>query len=240
MAGDWIKMRVDLDSDPAVIRMARRLGVGETTIVGCLHNIWSWADKQTVDGCVDGIASTWLDRRVYLPDFAAAMIEVGWLEELPNGGGIRFPKFEKHNGETAKNRASKSETQAKWRAKKAAQCVDSFVDNGESTTTPTREEKRREDISTPSPKAPATAKRFPEFWLTWPNTDRKAGKAKCEEKWKRFNCDAIADQILAHVAALKQTRKWQEGFEPAPMTYLNGKLWLDGEVAATKAWEGAI
>jgi hypothetical protein len=125
--------------------MARRLGVGETTIVGCLHNIWGWADKQTVDGRVDGIVSTWLDRRVYMPDFAAAMIEVGWLEELPNQAGILFPKFERHNGESAKNRASKSESQAKWRAKKAANTVDRNVESTLSTSSSTREEKRREE-----------------------------------------------------------------------------------------------
>lgn len=99
-------------------------------------------------------------------------------------------------------------------------------------------EAEAELLSSPQPRA--TSKRFPEFWLAWPATDRKTGKTKCEEKWKRFRCDDVADQILAHVEALKQTRKWQEGFEPAPMTYLNGKQWLDGDAVVQTAWAGAL
>ena len=83
--------------------------------------------------------------------------------------------------------------------------------------------------------AKATATRFPEFWLAWPATDRKQAKAKCEEKWKRLNLDSVADKIFFHVAALKQTNKWRDGFEPAPMTYLNGRLWLDDAPVAQQA-----
>lgn len=69
---------------------------------------------------------------------------------------------------------------------------------------------------------------FPDFWALWPSTDRKTQKAKCLEKWKTHNLDSKAQVILAHVAALKLTEKWRNGFEPAPMTYLNGKQWEDG------------
>lgn len=97
------------------------------------------------------------------------------------------------------------------------------------------------NIQYPTPVVPkGTVSRFPEFWLAWPATDRKTGKAKCEEKWRKQNLDAIAEQVLSHLEAMKQTRKWQEGFEPAPMTFLNGRHWEDGAVVVAKAWEGAI
>ncbi len=70
--------------------------------------------------------------------------------------------------------------------------------------------------------------RFPDFWVAWPNTDRKADRKKCLAKWQRHGWDAIADEIVAHVAAMKATRKWRDGFEPAPLTYLNGERWRDG------------
>jgi len=70
--------------------------------------------------------------------------------------------------------------------------------------------------------------RFPDFWETWPRTDRKTAKAECLKKWKLRALDAHADEILAHVAAMKSTRKWQDGYEPAPLTYLNQRHWEDG------------
>lgn len=86
--------------------------------------------------------------------------------------------------------------------------------------------------------------RFPDFWTAWPSTARKVAKAKCAEVWKRKKLDAIADQILGHVEAMRRTQQWQDGYEPAPLTYLNQKRWEDGVVAdaGTPAnhWEGAI
>jgi hypothetical protein len=107
MAGDWIKMRSGLADDPAVIAMAAGLELDEDTIVGKLHRLWSWADQHTTDGSVGGITTGWLDRFVGCPGFAAAMQRVGWLEVPP--GGILFPDFDRHNGESAKRRAENTE-----------------------------------------------------------------------------------------------------------------------------------
>lgn len=86
--------------------------------------------------------------------------------------------------------------------------------------------------------------RFPEFWAMWPSTDRKAGKAECAKRWKARKLDSVADQIFGHVAALKHTKKWQEGFEPAPLTYINQKRWEDGlpedHAQTFEPWENAL
>lgn len=88
--------------------------------------------------------------------------------------------------------------------------------------------------------AKATSNHFQEFWELMPATSRRVAKSDCEKKWRKKNLDAVAEQILAHVAKLKETKSWQEGFEPAPMTYLNQSRWLDGESqAAAPAWAGA-
>jgi hypothetical protein len=57
----------------------------------------------------------------------------------------------------------------------------------------------------------------------------------------RCGFDAKADVIVAHVNSLKTTKKWKDGFEPAPLTYLNGERWADGvEFEGESAFAGAI
>jgi uncharacterized protein YdaU (DUF1376 family) len=69
--------------------------------------------------------------------------------------------------------------------------------------------------------------RFGEFWSVWPASKRKVGKAVCEKKWAARGLDSLADQILSHVRTMKETDQWKEGFEPAPVTYLNQSRWQD-------------
>jgi hypothetical protein len=94
------------------------------------------------------------------------------------------------------------------------------------TDTDTDTDKAYNNISSDSNER--TCLRFNEFWNIWPSTDRKTQKAKCLSHWKSKNLDSIAEKIISHIAALKETEKWISGYEPAPMTYLNGKLWEDG------------
>lgn len=103
MAGDWIKMRTDLATDPAVIAIASALGLEEDAVVGKLHRLWSWADQQTEDGNGRGVTETWIDRYIGVSGFALEMHRAGWL--TVSNGGVSFPKFEKHNGKTGKARA---------------------------------------------------------------------------------------------------------------------------------------
>lgn len=95
-----------------------------------------------------------------------------------------------------------------------------------------REGKGREDKKHMSGKPDVSEKFSPDlfeaFWTNWPATDRRTQKAKCLAKWKRENLNDKAETIQQHVTALKRTEKWRNGFEPAPLTYLNGKQWEDG------------
>lgn len=71
---------------------------------------------------------------------------------------------------------------------------------------------------------------FGRFWKSWPSTERKVAKAKCEQVWRRLQLDAVVDQIIPHIEAMKETDTWKRGFEPAPLTYLNQRRWEDGAV----------
>lgn len=141
MAGDWIKMRVDLRADPAVISIANSLKLDEDTVVGKLHLFWSWLDQQTVDGNALGVTAAWLDRYVQRTGFAKALASAGWLTITK--AGISAPDFEKHNGETAKQRALTAIRAANFRQNHKGKR------NGAGVTNVTeglkREEKRKEE-----------------------------------------------------------------------------------------------
>ncbi len=102
MAGDWIKMKMDLPEDPDVIQMCDILDFDEYQVTGRLHKLWSWADKHTNDGVTKGITKNWVDRYVCASGFANAMIEVGWL--MLSEDVLIFPNFDVHNGQSAKKR----------------------------------------------------------------------------------------------------------------------------------------
>lgn len=102
MAGDWIKMRVDLGDDPAVIQIAASLDISEDEVVGKLHRLWAWADRHTTDGTAPAITAKWVDRYVSMSGFAEAMVDAGWISF--SDAGVAFPGFERHNGESAKRR----------------------------------------------------------------------------------------------------------------------------------------
>lgn len=118
-------------------------------------------------------------------------------------------KAEREKDEQGTNRATNRETEGST--------------NSEPNQTPdTNKEKHT------SARADFAGIRFQEFWESWPRTDRKTAKAECLKKWKLRGLDSVADQILLHVTAMKATKKWQDGYEPAPLTYINQKHWEDG------------
>lgn len=155
MAGDWIKMRADLAEDPAVIGMASALGVDEDLIVGKLHRLWSWADRQSRDGHATGVTQIWIDRYIRCDGFAQAMVAVGWLEV--EGASVTFPNFDRHNGETAKTRALGTKRKQKQRSVDPVNVTQSvtYVSRTERDKSETREEKRREEKEQVPPISPS-------------------------------------------------------------------------------------
>lgn len=79
---------------------------------------------------------------------------------------------------------------------------------------------------------------FARFWKTWPRTDRKEGKAECLKRWQARGLEAFADEIVAHVETLKGTKKWRDGFEPAPLTFVNQRRWEDAETGEGETING--
>lgn len=113
MAGDWIKMRCNLDTDPAVFQIAAQLGLDELSVVGRLWKVWSWADQHVSDCHAIGVTDVTLDRISGTPGFADAMRRVGWIEGDSDAPAL--PKFDRHNGQSAKRRALATERQSRKR-----------------------------------------------------------------------------------------------------------------------------
>lgn len=134
MAGDWIKMRADLHTHPKVVRMASALKADRLRIVGGLHSAWCLFDVHSVDGFLDGYSAETLDDLIGFPGFSRAMMAVGWLEE--DGESLVMPRFEAHNGQSAKRRAQDADRKRNVRKTSAS----------DADKNRTREEKRREDI----------------------------------------------------------------------------------------------
>ncbi len=157
MAGDWIKMRTNLDTDPRVCEIADRLQIPELQVVGCLWKLWSWADEHTVDGNAVSVTKVTLDRFCGVTGFAQALANVGWLDGIDRS--LTFPRFSEHNGQTAKTRALTAKRVAKHKI------LAPVKGNAEVTMGALpREEKRREDIKK---RNKHDSEEFSETWNRW-------------------------------------------------------------------------
>lgn len=144
MAGDWIKMRTNLWDDPRVGRICDLTGAKEATIVGALYWLWATADQHTEDGCMPGLSMQQIDRKVGLRGFSAALVDVGWLSDDPQG--VVIANFEDHNGASAKKRAQTARRVANHRSGNAEETPQGGNGNAPSVNTAlAREEKRREE-----------------------------------------------------------------------------------------------
>lgn len=182
MAGDWIKMGVGLRSHPKVVRIASALKADKLRVVGGLHAVWCVFDQHSADGVLDGYTLEAMDAEIGWPGFSVAMAApaVGWL--LVGEDCLSVPRFDTHNGASAKRRALDAERKRDERgsgektgkSKKAPKDVrDPSASDADKT--PTREEKeeeREERDDDANAKAPATADQWPaEFtpktWEQW-------------------------------------------------------------------------
>jgi len=140
MAGDWIKMRTDLASSPKVVRISSALKADRFRTVGGLHSAWSLFDTHSVDGLLAGYTPQILDDLIGWPGFSEAMISVDWLTF--DGESLAMPRFDDHNGKSAKRRAQDKDRKIVLRDSGRLSASDADKKR-------TREEKRREEEKNP-------------------------------------------------------------------------------------------
>ncbi len=200
MAGEWIKMRSDLSDDPAVFRIAGQLKLDKFSVIGRLHAFWAWADKHAVGGVVDGATTLFIDDIVRCDGFADALAAVGWLSVGEDS--IEIPSHDRHNGNSAKERAMKNARQARWRQGKGAD-VDGEASTRPSTDASTREEKRREEKKEQKALVPsgddtsAYSAEFESFWAEYPKREGGNSKKGAYKAWNaRLRSGVKAEDMI--------------------------------------------
>lgn len=213
MAGDWMKIELELPDKPEVHYIANVLQMDPDMVVGKLIRVWQWFDKHTTNGDALGVTFALLDRIVQRDGFAEAMQFAGWLEQRDMV--LRMPKFDRHTSKSAKKRALTTARTLRYRDAKSVTNVTQL--------SCTREEKRR---STPIP--PNGGGGFEDFWKAYPRHDAKPDAIKA---WTKLHPDSsLVAEILRAIAAALTSEQWQRDkgqYIPQPARWLNGRKWED-------------
>jgi hypothetical protein len=160
LADIWIKMRMALQRDPKVLRLAFALKVHRHQVIGALHQVWCTFDEYSIDGKI-AYKPEEMDALLSWKGFTRAMVNIGWIDfKAPNT--LIMHNFEAHNGESARKRAVDAARQSANRNKRKSAPDplpvsrfdrDSSHAGSVTPVTPkspagvTREEKRREEVS---------------------------------------------------------------------------------------------
>lgn len=113
MSANWIKWIKGLVRRREVIAVANKLSTDRRVVACCCMMMWEWADDNTIDGHVEGVTAGDIDAEVGLNGFSLAVESVGWLRF--HEGGVSIPRWDRHNGESAKSRALATERQSRKR-----------------------------------------------------------------------------------------------------------------------------
>lgn len=116
MASSWIKVEVITPDKPEIYQIAEILGIDPDAVLGKLIRVWSWADLQTLDGNAGSVTKSVIDRITFITGFADALISVGWMRN--DKGKLVLPNFDRHNGESSKQRALTNRRVAEHRERK--------------------------------------------------------------------------------------------------------------------------
>jgi hypothetical protein len=116
MAGEWIAWTKGLSCKPEVLTIARLTGLCRRLVAATMMEFWAWADSETEDGRLPGVALDQLPQVIpnTHPSFWQAVVEASWLQV--DGRGLTIPNFSRWMGASAKKRLNKNARQARWRA----------------------------------------------------------------------------------------------------------------------------
>jgi hypothetical protein len=159
MAGDWIKMRRSLLTDPRVVRISSALHADRFRTIGGLFSAWCLFDEQTPDGHLAGYTPEVFDQIVGISGLAVAMAAVGWLKIGPDY--LQATAFCEHNGQSAKRRAQESVR------KMSARDADKSADKKRPREEKRREEKNTTHTLTPEPEPIQPEDELAPHWRRW-------------------------------------------------------------------------
>lgn len=209
----WLKIETGLPTKLEVFRISEMLEISRAEVVGHLVSLWAWFDFNSIDGVIPNIGSNGIIDAHTRQGFADAMHAVGWLkynEDFEQEGITKLilPNFERHNGQTAKKRATSQQRQQRFRNAKALQ-----------EASP---EKRREDKKEIKDKRENTP--FEEVVILWnksntPRVERLTNKRKAaiRQLCKDYTLEQIGG-VFDQVPKIewmngKNDRGWRANFD---------------------------
>lgn len=144
----WIKLETHTFDKVEVFSIAQELGIDPDAVVGKCCRVWAWFDANTTDGITKSVTTALLDRYCGVTGFSQAMVNVGWM--VIEDGDLCLPNYDRHNSQTAKDRALNAKRVAKSKKKALDNAEGNGVGNGNGNgkslpKSLDREEKRRED-----------------------------------------------------------------------------------------------
>lgn len=171
----WIKFDTATPDKPEVWEIASILGIDPDAVVGKLLRVWGWFDEHTEEGNAPSVTKKLLDRLVGVSGFADAMHDAGWL--LDDGETISLPNFDRHNGQTAKNRALTAQRVSNHKRKSNARSVTAVVTSALPKEEEEKIKKKDQDqklCAADAPPAQTRASRLPVDWSLPPDWHAEA------------------------------------------------------------------
>jgi hypothetical protein len=132
MSANWIKWSKGLANKREVVVLASRFKRDRHEIAGRLMELWEWCDDNLDDVDFDGddaivslgnrdSAIRIIDEHTGIKGMAVALESAGveWLK-IGNGKRVRFKRYRRHNGKTAKERATEQRKKSLQRSSEKA------------------------------------------------------------------------------------------------------------------------
>lgn len=136
MALNWIKWVKGLSRRREVFAIGRALHLDTRVVAAACMETWEWADDNTTTGHIAGATIEDIDRITGITGFGSELCTAGWLDV--RNDGIQFPLWERHNSQSAKQRAAASERQSRKRhgkvTKKSRSCHTSVTQKSDASS----------------------------------------------------------------------------------------------------------
>jgi hypothetical protein len=199
----WIKLETHTFDKVEVFSMAQELGIDPDSVVGKCCRVWAWFDANTTDGITKSVTTALLDRYCGITGFSQAMVNVGWM--VIEDGDLLLPNYDRHNSQTAKDRALNAKRVAKSKKKALDNAEGNGLGNGKSNAKSLpksldREDKRREDKNINTPEGVSS-----DLWsdflayrkrLKAPVTDRVVARLIKESKDANMTLEQVLETII--------------------------------------------
>jgi len=199
----WIKLETHTFDKVEVFSMAQELGIDPDSVVGKCCRVWAWFDANTTDGITKSVTTALLDRYCGITGFSQAMVNVGWM--VIEDGDLLLPNYDRHNSQTAKDRALNAKRVAKSKKKALDNAEGNGIGNGKSNAQSLpksldREEKRREEKNINTPEGVSS-----DLWsdflayrkrLKAPVTDRVLARLIKESKDANMTLEQVLETII--------------------------------------------